>query len=439
MGVWAISLRFPEGGVIVDSRAYLEMASSLQRGGWPGLAQAGLHWTPGYPVFLLLSESLTGTTLVGVGFVQLFLTGCACLALWWVGARLGSQTVGLAAAVLYATSPSTALWSLTIMSETLFAFLLVTALAAWIAASTGSRPIWGLVAGLGLGAASLVRPIGLPLVPLWAGLGLVAVSRASGRSASYLRVAFLVVGSIALVAPWVLRNWNTTGRLTFADVPRDTFVRFNLAYVVAEAEGISRDEAASRLSATVDSWDDALDIVERNPGIFLRQQMNGIRRSLIGVESGVWARQLGYDIERQGSFEILPAILAASPVEALGRLRTLLDDRETVWLTSLMLLAVAHMGVLYILGGAGLVSVLRKPSLRRADWVLVALSAVFLLVVPGAAGQARFRIPAEPFLALLGGAGLNALISLVRTRRAVSPDPTGRGSLVEPGAGAPGG
>jgi hypothetical protein len=221
-------------------------------------------------------------------------------------------------------------------------------------------------------------------------------------------------------------------------VPRDTFVRFNLAYVVAEAEGISRDEAASRLSVTVDSWDDALDIVERYPGIFLRQQMNGIRRSLIGVESGVWARQLGYDIERQGSFEILPAILAASPVEALDRLRTLLDDRETMWLTSLMLLAVAHLGVLYILGGAGLVSVLRKPSLRRADWVLVALSAVFLLVVPGAAGQARFRIPAEPFLALLGGAGLNALISLVRTRRAVSPDPTGRGSLVEPGAGVPG-
>jgi len=435
LGVIIIAQAFPEGGVIVDSRAYLELASGLKQADWAGVNRIDIHWTPGYPVFLLLAEGLTGTTLVGPGLLQLILTGAAAIALWSIGARLGDARAGMAAAWLYALSPSAALWSLTIMSESLFAFLLVAALAVWVFALTGGAPIHGLFAGMLLAAAALVRPIGLPLVILWAGLGLTARSSSDKPGSNRLRTGLFVAGALVLLAPWVIRNWSVTGKPALAEVAGDTLVRFNLAYVVAEAEGISRDEAASRLAATVVSWDDGLAIVRRYPVIFLRQQWQGIRRSLTGVESGVWARQFGYDLERQGSLEVLSILLAGEPQRALDRLRALLDDPETALLTSLVILAVVYTVALYFLALAGLVSVLRRDGIVRATYVVVSLSILLLVVVPGAAGQARFRIPVEPFLALLAGAGCSALIGGASRRwpsllsgggKRVSPSPLPR-------------
>lgn len=422
LGLLAIAQAFPEGGVIVDSRAYLEMASDLKQAGWAGIDQSELHWTPGYPAFLVLAEGLTRTTLVGVGLAQLILTGAAAIALWSIGARLGDARAGMAAAWLYGLSPSAALWSLTIMSESLFAFLLVTALALWVRTLTGGRAIGGLLAGMTLGAAALVRPIGIPLLLLWAILGLKAESPSSRRASRVLRTGLFVVGSVALLGLWLIRNWSVTGRPVFAMVPEDTLVRFNLAYVVAEAEGISRDEAAARLTSTVDSWDDGLAIVRRYPVVFLKQQWLGIRRSITGVESGVWARQLGYGLERQGSLEILSTLLAGEPVQALDRLRSLLQDPETALLTSLAALALLHTAIVYFLDVPGVISVLRRRGMVRAIYVLVILTILLLLVLPGAAGQARFRIPAEPFLALIAGAGASALIEDARRRWTLRSD-----------------
>ena len=219
LGVIVIAQAFPEGGVIVDSRAYLEMASGLKQANWVGADRIDLHWTPGYPVFLVLAEALTGTTLVGVGFLQLILTGAAAIGLWSIGARLGDARAGMAAAWLYALSPSAALWSLTIMSESLFAFLLMAALALWVFTLTGGAPIGGLFAGMLLAAAALVRPIGLPLIILWAGLGLIARSSSDRRGSNSLRTGLLVAGALVLLAPWVIRNWIARTRNGLCTLP----------------------------------------------------------------------------------------------------------------------------------------------------------------------------------------------------------------------------
>jgi 4-amino-4-deoxy-L-arabinose transferase-like glycosyltransferase len=426
----AIAQAFPEGGVLVDSRGYLDMASEIRLAGWAALGQGDLHWTPGYPAFLLLAETLTGTSLVGVGLLQLVLTGAAAFLLWWVGARLGYRCVGIAAAWLYLLSPSAGLWSLTIMSESLFAFLLVLALAFLVLGIVDGRIAGWALAGGTLAAAALVRPIGLPLIAIWALAALTAPtagapSRRRASVGAATGVAVLLAASIAAVAPWVVRNWSVTGQPVFAEVPADTLVSFNLAYVVAEAEGITRDEAAARLSAEVDSWEDGLEIVRRYPLIFVGQQMEGFRRSLIGVESGVWARQFGFGLERQGSLEVLSVLFGGDPWRALERLRILMQDGQTALLTVLSVVAVVYTGALYLLGVLGLGSVLRPGGPARAVFLVAGLTTVYLLLAPGAAGQARFRIPIEPYLALFAGAGCSVLIRRARTRnwfRRIAPE-----------------
>jgi 4-amino-4-deoxy-L-arabinose transferase-like glycosyltransferase len=421
LGLVAIAQSFPEGGVIVDSRAYLDLASAIRQAGWSGWGRGELHWTPGYPVFILLGQALSGTSFVGVGFFQLVLTGLAAILLWWIGYRLGDRCAGMAAAWLYLLSPSAGLWSLTIMSESLFAFLLVLALAFLVLGMTDGRAVGWALAGATLAIAALVRPIGLPLVALWALLALTARTPTASRISTRLGVGLFLAGAALAVAPWVIRNWRVTGAPVFAEVPANTLVRFNLAYVVAEAEGITRDEAAARLSGDLHSWQDALAIIRRYPSIFVGQQLQGLRRSVIGVESGVWARQFGYGLERQGSLEVLSILFQGEPALALARLRQLLEDRETAVLAGLSLLGIAHTGSLYLLGLLGAIPVVRRGGAGRVVYLLAGLTTVFLLVSPGAAGQARFRIPVEPYLALFAGAGLCVLYDWVRKNRRRRP------------------
>ena len=417
MGVFYVALAFPEGGVIIDSRAYLDMAAALRQDGWSGLDRAVLHFTPGYPLFLLLSARVTGSELIGAGFLQLTLTGVVSILLLGIGRMLGEPRVGLAAAVLYAISPNTALWSLTLMSETLFAFLLTASAVLWFVSLRGPNTGWSFVAGVSLGAAAFVRPIGLPLIIAWLAVGMAAVlRRGAGKTRLKWKNALLVGGYVLLLLPWFVRNWATSGRAALADVPIDTFVRFNLAYVVAEAEGLSRDEAAARLDESIDSWGEAYQVALKYPWIFLGQQIAGIRRSVIGVESGVWARQLGYGLDRQGSFDVLSLILAGNPGQAMHRLATLFQDRRTALHAGLAVSALAYTAILYLLAFGGLRSVMRNPGPGRSVYLLAAFCTIYLLVVPGAAGQARFRIPAEPFLALLAGAGLSGLIDVARRK-----------------------
>src|SRR4030067_3357942 len=94
----------------------------------------------------------SGTALVGVGFLQLALTGATALLLWWIGDRLGDRCAGMAAAWLDLLSPSAGLWSLTIMSESLFAFLLVSALAFLVLGMIESRALGWALAGVNLAA-----------------------------------------------------------------------------------------------------------------------------------------------------------------------------------------------------------------------------------------------------------------------------------------------
>ncbi|HEX5760863.1 MAG TPA: tetratricopeptide repeat protein, partial [Thermoanaerobaculia bacterium] len=74
---------------------------------------------------------------------------------------------------------------------------------------------WSLVAGLSLGAAALLRPQHLLLVPIWAlwiGAARPRETGASGRRSS-LPSLFVLLAALAVVAPFSLARWRATGSL----------------------------------------------------------------------------------------------------------------------------------------------------------------------------------------------------------------------------------
>jgi len=400
----------PDGGVLVDSQYYLQLADVLSTSGryeHPGNQDD--VWPPGYPAFLSGLRAISLGSNASVAAIQLAVSGLTALALVGIGRELKARAAGMAAALLYSLSPNSLLWSLTLMSETLFALLLVLALLAWARYIRTDRQGWLAVCGSLLGLSAWVRPIGLYLVlavllvTLWKGY------RAGQRRLLAGQAALLLTGTLLAVLPWFVRNQLDHGRFEFASVSSRTWYNFNLAQVIASGEGITRNEATLYIESDAGLLRETLRVFRAYPVQFIRQQVAGIGRTLFGVESGVWAQLLGYGDYQGRSFGVLGSTLQGHFGEAFERALDVLRDTENAPLVGLTALAMAYSLSLYALAALGIFHARRMPL---ASWmgVLLLLMLAYLFLTPGAAGQARFRIPGEPLLGMLAGIGLVGLL-----------------------------
>jgi 4-amino-4-deoxy-L-arabinose transferase-like glycosyltransferase len=316
---------------------------------------------------------------------------------------MGHERAGMVAAWLYALSPNIALWSLTIMTETLFSFFIAIALMVWIKYLQSSNALWLALVGVALGLATLVRPIGLYLIFLLVLLVFVGFWRTFNlRRAVSLATLLLITGSVT-VLPWAIRNWRVHNQFAISNVTTKTFIEFNLAYVLADIEGIDRDSAVKSVNADGEYISSMVKLFREHPIPFLRTQAFGIARSIAGSETGTWAMVLG-----RGSWEgfgLLTNLFKGQDGEAKSGTTISEVDTMTAFLFGIFIFSLIHSAVLIGLIIPGLFFLWKG---NRREIILISsllLLAAYLIIAPGAAGQARFRVPAEAALALLAGYG----------------------------------
>jgi hypothetical protein len=127
--------------------------------------------------------------------------------------------------------------------------------------------------------------------------------------------------------------------------------------------------------------------------------------------------QAGLVGERFRTPGVLTALRQGDPAQALAGLLAQLEDRRLRWFVIITWPSLAFLLALYLLsliGGTDLVRHSGEP--RWMGILMIATAAVFILV-PGPVGNGRFRVPAEPMLALLASAGLVALGRWIGARR----------------------
>lgn len=396
-----IALAAPEGGVLIDSTGYLALRNRLvgtgQYANLQGSAQ-DLNWPPGYPTFLALIQLALGSGLWAVTLVQLAISAGLCLAVLRLGHRTAGPGAGLIGAWILALSPNLAVWSLTVMSEVLFAALLVLASLALMGWSEGSLTSRAAASGLLLGVAAYVRPIALLLLPAWVVCLAVLGWRSNVRRRALTGALALPLAVAVLTAPWFLRNRAVHGELAFSTVGAKTLVNFNLAEVLADAEGISRNEAAARMGEGRSPFTIAFGLLRDYPANFVKTQVFGVVRTAMGTDIGAWGNVLGWD--DWTGFGLLSTLFGQETLSAGGRETS---AWETVLRYGLLLTSLFH-AVIFL--GLAAVGVLWWPSQRaRLVYWLPLVTVVLLILVPGASGQSRFRVPSEPFLAMFAGAG----------------------------------
>jgi Dolichyl-phosphate-mannose-protein mannosyltransferase len=122
---------------------------------------------PGYSAFLRLAHVLSDQVAVAISLQHLLGLTTAVLAWWTVRRISGSDWLGLIPAAVVLLNGDTLLLEHSVMSETLFTFLVVATIAAAVGALQAARPwTWLALAGTLLGAAIWVRYAAVGLVPV---------------------------------------------------------------------------------------------------------------------------------------------------------------------------------------------------------------------------------------------------------------------------------
>ncbi len=323
---------------------------------------------PLYPLLLALwygplSAGPRAATLFQIGLDLAAVAVTYSLARRWLAERFALVASGLVAVNVAMISASARL-----LSESLFTLLLV--LSAWLTvrwldAARDGDPCGGRAAALGatLGLATLTRGVLLPFVPL-----LILVAALSGRRLPRGSLTLLAVFLLTL-APWTIRNARVHGAL----VPVTTQVGITLYAGFAPPGGVFG----------LQPQDSAVQRVEHLPEA---EQSRALTREALRVAAA--------DPVRTAGLELRKAVYFWSPVdwEILPRYGTF--NPTYAWTAALAIAA--------LLLASG-------PVPRRRDLWPVWLPVLFLFAMALVFhGSPRYRLPAEPLLAVLAGLGVRA-------------------------------
>lgn len=216
----------------VDGVGYRKIAMNLISGhGFSLRPDNPTAWRePGYPAFLGIVYLLFGQSTLALGIVQALMQVLTVLGVWWLGRKMYGDRPGLLAALLSAVSPSLVRITGFLLSEALFIPLLVLAVFALVRAADAPAPRRLILAGVALGAAALVRELTLGMGMLLASAWWLTFRRTKPRVLASAAAVCLVM--FLMVAPWLVRNYVTFGRLLplHANVGKSLYLAFHPAF-----------------------------------------------------------------------------------------------------------------------------------------------------------------------------------------------------------------
>jgi 4-amino-4-deoxy-L-arabinose transferase-like glycosyltransferase len=376
-----------------DSRGYRALANHLPGDLWSpsrSLLRLSVDRGPGYPLFLrLVSPVGSHVNLAAIVLAQCIVGGALTVYLVAeLGRRLFAPFVGISAAALLATDPLSIGHGALVLTETLYAALLVGTLFAFERTVRTQSMRWAAGTG-GLFAASLfVRPTLVYFTPFLA-VGFALVLR--NRRAWLLGLLAFMVAAVP-VGSWYVRNDSVGGGFTFSTIEAFNLFEFRAAGAVAAEQHIAIQVARAQLQAKyakqlATTNLATLDAVRRRAGI---HEIVTHPRGYVSTAGHALGRAItgaGYPyVERQ-----LPPTIGHSTRNAVTEL--------SVW----------NMELMYALAIGGIVT-----ALWRRKWFALALlglpTVAYLVLSAGPETYSRFRVPVQPMICVLAGVGAVALV-----------------------------
>ncbi len=424
---------------IGDSREYVALARNLaqhqtfSRDSVPPY-RPEIFRTPAYPLLLalplLLAPHSTFTLHSSLLYLLLLVGLLLSLATVWLTWKLAlelelTSTAAAVAALLVALSPNLAFLSSKLISETLFAPLLLVCLLLLNRFRQAGRVPDLIAAGVCSGLLVLTRPIATFFPLLLAAYvlslkGTVPTRGLSPKPAVRRRVPLwapliLLACASVVVAPWVIRNGIKTGRYIISTASEHNIYLYDAATVLAAQKGITIPQARDTMMAEATA---KFGPIDTNDEATMWQKLAAIARPHFLAKPAlavpVWLFGVFADFLNPISPGPLLIHAGSSPApgsanllqSSLGLLAKgrFVDAFRTAWQVRvggapLFILVVLALAALFnlILIWFGLASLFLRRS-RSLLWLLLPI--LYFTLLTGTVGDARFRAPIEPLLCL---------------------------------------
>lgn len=408
-----------------DSQEYVGLAKTMLSAHRFALTPNGppdAFRTPGYPAFVAATLYLFGSFNILIA-LQILLGAFSCVLIYLLGARYFSRGIGLFAAIVYTLDPTTMFLASTVLSETLYMFLFLLAVFL-VAQEEGRRRIWLLaLSGILVGLGALTRPVGLYIIPLIALFS--ALQPQQNIRRAFTSAAVVLIAAALTIAPWILHNGLTEGAWSLSSI-----TGYNLLIDAEQFEAYTTGKSVDEIAATYQmqlgittfagftSFAAGAQEKKMAEAIILPQLPRYTYFHII--KTAPFFLSSSVELFEESPAFPLPFLVRASttPVNISsmvlsgnlsGAVSALMNDPLALS-ERLFWLAVTVLAFFY-----SLITLYLRPAHWRA--VLVFFLVVgFFAMLAGPLASARYRVPAEPFLLLLGGAGFAALIRQLRSR-----------------------
>lgn len=387
--IWGAGLDRPDAFWQPDTPSYLETGRKLlAEGVFPSFLR-----TPVYPFFLALTSELLGDDMAKVALVQV---GLATVTVLFVG-LLCLRPIGVRASLLamffLALDLASAISASQLLTETFFTCLFVASMAILVGRRGGGGLLGAALAGLGVAALTLCRPIAFLLFAIVAIWLMRVAPRPDRRAARRLTAVFVI---LALLPPlgWVMRNHAHTGKFFLSTISACNLYECRAAANLAHLSQRPLPEVQAQLLRQIErqrtefgmnegelaEWEgrEGVKILLATPMLTLRQGLAGAFRMYCGVSA------------------------AAIDLMTDGR-------GWPRWLPNGIKLAAAlHLALMYggvILAGVALARGRLSTRTKTCLWLMLMLTAYFTLFSIGVEAYSRFRVPIAPTLSILAGIG----------------------------------
>jgi 4-amino-4-deoxy-L-arabinose transferase-like glycosyltransferase len=367
------------------------------------------------PILIAVLYAIFDRNVLIIAFVQVLIDTLTAVLIYLFGLRLVSEQAARIGGLGYALSLGPAVHTVFILTETLFTLILLCAILTLSFYRDRNRRHWLLGGGILIGMAILIRPIALffPLIALnfiWAAH--------PNKWRRIIANGFVFLVTVAVVAvPWVIRNYWTIGTLTVSTISSHNLLFYNAVSLSADLQGISQAQARATLQEQVNEelmdrgWvgNEALSaqlytkwsrkIILSAPVrymyIHLKNDVNSFLPSITD-----FLELLGFTQGGKGTLSVLnqQGLLAAVNHYFEGK----------IWFLWTLLPFMVLLGLIYLGTVVGIVfKILQR---RWYSLALLFLPVAYLILLPGAPSNPRFRVPAMPYICLLAGTGLTFIM-----------------------------
>ncbi len=374
--------------------------------------------TPGYPLFLAIAYIIFGHAQFIVILVQELLGVITVYVTYRIGRVLFNRNVGLIAAGFMAVDVGQILYANQLLTETLFTLLLSLSMYYLITSLKENRTREGILAGIFLGLATLCRPVTFYL-PAFLIL-IFALCHRTDWLSSLRRYLITIICFVAMLSPWLGRNYYLFGELQLSSNQGITLLFYNTAYLRAKTKSITFEEAQSEIRREVQSelrdqdvnplrksaiyQRRALDEILQHPFDYAFVHSRGIIFQLFFPDATVVANMLELPTQTGIFADFLTKGIKAN-LEAIQNYCSMFPVEVVLILWIVVLLQMGTLAISYLLAIYGVLIALKARQLLAVS--TLGLVAIYLLLAVGpVASYGRYRLPSMPYIYLLAALGL---------------------------------